>query len=1073
MENNTILKSQYSEMEYCVFIVNDDVNNGDTIDFRTYETVTAPADSYTATGRVTVTKAASSNLTVDDAYVTTQVDPVSTTKSDTLVIADASIEPNADNVITTKSDTLVIADASVETQVDAPTITEIGGAVDLTVDDAYVTTQVDAVQTTKSDTLVVDDVYVETQTDNITITKSDTLSVADLYATTQMDSPTLIAPQGIIIEIHLEEDLSEFTSTVTDGGDLYWSADAALAGSSGGMACFIDDNTEIYGVNSFTEISSGIWRTRFYLDPNSIALENYRGVGLQQFRLSGRPIATIYIGNPGDGSHSIFSGVYDDNSVWQNTSWYAISDEEHYVEVLFESATGEDSNDGIITIWIDGVQKGQKTGLDLYTYGKIDTSRFGIMNPGSSNGTVYLDELIVNDDGSEIGPVGGSGTTLTVADACVTTQVDAVNTTKSDTLAIADSYVTTQIDESAVAEVEPSHTIIEIHLEEDLSEFTSTVTDGGDLYWSADAALAGTSGGMACLVDDTNAIYGEAVVTPANTSGVLRWRVYLDPNSLTMADGDVFYIAGLYNSSSNEICGFQLRYYTAGGYQVRGFVTNDSNTQTVVNVYITDAPHYIEMMVTRSDGGDNGAWSWWIDGDAQTGASNLDNDTFFANFSYIRIGAIDKLDTGTHDTFYLDELIVNDDGSEIGPVSGGNNLSVDNAYVTTQVDPVSTTKSDTLIVSDISVETQIDNVAVTKSDTISISDSSVDTQVDHVSTTKSDTLVVSNVYVETYVDAVEINSAQFLSVDDAYIETQVDQISISKSDTLVVANTYTDTQVDEVSITKSDTLVIADAYSTTQVDSLNLSGSTTLSVDNAYVTTQSDNVEVQKSSSLSVDNAYVETQTDNVTVTSSTTLSVNNTYVTTQVDGLSVTKSDTLIISDSYVTTQVDSFAVSSLSGLAIDNVYVIPALDNLVVVQHQTLVIDDAEHGNTTDGNLVFIQYQSLSIDETVHDNYTDGPILPVQHQTLVIADTEHGQESEDGLVFIQYQTLAIDDTEHANYTDGPVLIPKTLTIQEALHGHLVDYIVFDGYDVVGVQTSRKLYLGAYRRIRSFGNRM
>ena len=52
--------------------------------------------------------------------------------------------------------------------------------------------------------------------------------------------------------------------------------------------------------------------------------------------------------------------------------------------------------------------------------------------------------------------------------------------------------------------------IINIHLESDLSEFTSTVTDSGDLYWSADAALAGTSGGMACLIDDTTSIYGQS-----------------------------------------------------------------------------------------------------------------------------------------------------------------------------------------------------------------------------------------------------------------------------------------------------------------------------------------------------------------------------------------------------------------------------------------------------------------------------------------------------------------------------------------------------------------------------------
>ena len=38
--------------------------------------------------------------------------------------------------------------------------------------------------------------------------------------------------------------------------------------------------------------------------------------------------------------------------------------------------------------------------------------------------------------------------------------------------------------------------ILNIQMESDLSEWTSTVTDGGDLSQAAGAALGGTSGGM-------------------------------------------------------------------------------------------------------------------------------------------------------------------------------------------------------------------------------------------------------------------------------------------------------------------------------------------------------------------------------------------------------------------------------------------------------------------------------------------------------------------------------------------------------------------------------------------------
>ena len=49
---------------------------------------------------------------------------------------------------------------------------------------------------------------------------------------------------SVIIDIDLETDLSEFTSTVTDSGDLSWSASAALASTSGGGQATHDLRTD-------------------------------------------------------------------------------------------------------------------------------------------------------------------------------------------------------------------------------------------------------------------------------------------------------------------------------------------------------------------------------------------------------------------------------------------------------------------------------------------------------------------------------------------------------------------------------------------------------------------------------------------------------------------------------------------------------------------------------------------------------------------------------------------------------------------------------------------------------------
>ena len=72
----------------------------------------------------------------------------------------------------------------------------------------------------------------------------------------------------------------------------------------------------------------------------------------------------------------------------------------------------------------------------------------------------------------------------------------------------------------------------------DLSEYDSTVTDGGDLSAHADAAYEG-SYGLRAVIDDTNTLYANKTF-----DGKSRLRVgfYFDPNGLTMDASDEFLI---------------------------------------------------------------------------------------------------------------------------------------------------------------------------------------------------------------------------------------------------------------------------------------------------------------------------------------------------------------------------------------------------------------------------------------------------------------------------------------------------------------------------------------------------
>jgi hypothetical protein len=63
--------------------------------------------------------------------------------------------------------------------------------------------------------------------------------------------------------------------------------------------------------------------------------------------------------------------------------------------------------------------------------------------------------------------------------------------------------------------------VADIDLESgDLSEFSGTVTDGGDLSVTQAAALAGSEYGLQCVIDDTTAVYGYVLLGSPNTSGL-------------------------------------------------------------------------------------------------------------------------------------------------------------------------------------------------------------------------------------------------------------------------------------------------------------------------------------------------------------------------------------------------------------------------------------------------------------------------------------------------------------------------------------------------------------------------
>ncbi len=183
-----------------------------------------------------------------------------------------------------------------------------------------------------------------------------------------------------------------------------------------------------------------------------------------------------------------------------------------------------------------------------------------------------------------------------------------------------------------------------------LSAWSSSATDGGNLSVSAAAALSG-SYGLQALINDNHALY----VTNDSPSAEPRYRArfYFDPNSIVMVNGDKHFI--FYGTNASSATVVRVEFGFTGTYQLRaGLQWDDTSSQSTPWVNITDAPHMIEIdwQASTGVGANNGGLTFWIDGVQQGSRTGVDNDTLRVDNALL--GPVSGLDTGTSGTYYFD-----------------------------------------------------------------------------------------------------------------------------------------------------------------------------------------------------------------------------------------------------------------------------------------------------------------------------------------------------------------------------------------------------------------------------------
>ena len=190
-----------------------------------------------------------------------------------------------------------------------------------------------------------------------------------------------------------------------------------------------------------------------------------------------------------------------------------------------------------------------------------------------------------------------------------------------------------------------------------LSAWTSSSTDGGNLAVTAGSALNGTSMGLRALVNDTNSLFVEDD-TPASETRY-RARFYFDPNGFDPgeADGHLRVRLLLAQDDLNQRLITIVLKRSSGQYSVEGRVRlNDGNRVDTPFFNITNAPHSIEFDWQRAGSVEtaDGTFELFIDGVSVATLSGLDDGG--SAVEYVRMGVF-SVKTAAAGTLFFDQFV--------------------------------------------------------------------------------------------------------------------------------------------------------------------------------------------------------------------------------------------------------------------------------------------------------------------------------------------------------------------------------------------------------------------------------
>ncbi len=256
-----------------------------------------------------------------------------------------------------------------------------------------------------------------------TAAATSTPTAIAVSTSTPTATPTSASSDLIFADGFESGNLAAWSSATQSGGSLSVTTAAALVGSQG-LQVTINSNTPTYVVD-MTPNAEPRYRARFYFDPHSISMVSGNAHYIF-YGSSGSATVVLRIEfryqSP---NYQIRAALVDNGSTWKTSSWSSISNARHFIEIDWAASAAGASN-GYLTLWIDGVQKANLTGVSNDTR-RVDQVKWGAVAgiDSGTRGTYYMDAFESRRQ-SSIGPAAnqfGAAAEAPVADRVVDSQV--------------------------------------------------------------------------------------------------------------------------------------------------------------------------------------------------------------------------------------------------------------------------------------------------------------------------------------------------------------------------------------------------------------------------------------------------------------------------------------------------------------------------------------------------------------------------------------------------------------------------------------------------------------------------